>query len=106
MNDDPEPLAVGDIIKTNYETGPYRVVGIMRGCTCPNYVAELNAGRNKLPPAPEHLHLTLVKPDEEGRGKNHYWLNRYLEEKGRIRSVDTDDEIFVVGKAKGQISLF
>ncbi len=106
MTYDPEPLAPGDIIKTNYETGPYRVVDVMRGCTCPNYVEELNAGRNKLPPAPEHIHVTCVKPDEEDRAKNHYWINRYLEEKGRIHSVDTPDEIFVIGKAKGQISLF
>jgi hypothetical protein len=37
---------------------------------------------------------------EEDRPKNHYWVNRYREEKGRIRSVDTDDEVFVVGKGK------
>jgi hypothetical protein len=106
MTDEPEPLAVGAIIKTNYETGLHRVVDVMRGCTCPNYVAQLNAGGRNLPPAPEHIHVTCVKPDEEDRPKNHYWLNRYLEEKGRIHSVDTDDEIFVVGKAKGQMSLF
>jgi hypothetical protein len=106
MTDETEPLAVGDVIKTNYETGPYRVVDIQRGCTCPSYVEHLNSGFKELPPAPEHMHLTLVKSEEEDRTKNHYWLNRYLEEKGRIRSVDTPDEIFVVGKAKGQMSLF
>ena len=77
----------------------------MRGCTCPSYVAQLNSQR-KLPPAPEHLHRTLVKPDEPERRGNHYFLNRYLEEKGHTRSVDSADEIFVVGKAKGQLSLF
>ena len=106
MIDEPEPLAVGDIIKTNYNTGPYRVIDIQRGCMCQSYLDDLNSGGRELPPAPEHLHLTLVKPDEGERKNNHYWLNRYLEEKGRIRSVDTDDEIFVVGKAKGQMSLF
>lgn len=98
-----EPLEVGDIVKTNYDTGPYRIEDIHRGCTCPNYVGQLNS-RRKLPPAPEHIHLTLTKPDERRGG--HYFLNRYLEEKGRIRSVDTADEIIVVGKSKGQMSLF
>jgi hypothetical protein len=106
MTDNPEPLAVGDIIETNYQTGPYRVVDIQRGWTCPSYLEELNSGGRELPPAPAHLQVTCVKPDAEDRAGNHYWLNRYLEEKGRIRSVDTPDEIFVVGKAKGQLSLF
>jgi hypothetical protein len=35
-----------------------------------------------------------------------HWLNRYLEEKGRIVSLDGPDEIFVVGKTKGQTPLF
>jgi hypothetical protein len=42
MTDDLEPLAVGDIVKTSYETDPYRVVDIRRGCTCPSYVERLN----------------------------------------------------------------
>jgi hypothetical protein len=57
-------------------------------------------------PALEHLHLTLVKPDEPDRPKNYYWLKRYHEEKGHIRSVDSDDEVFVIGRAKGQMTLF
>jgi hypothetical protein len=49
MTDAPEPLAIGDIVKTNYETGPYRVVDIHRDCTSPNYVDHLNAGGRTLP---------------------------------------------------------
>jgi hypothetical protein len=105
MTDESEPLAVGDLIKTNYNTGPYRVVEIKRGCTCPAYLDELNSGGRTLPPAPDHLHITCVKP-ADARQKGYYWLNRYLEEKGRIRSVDSDDEVIVVGKAAGQLSLF
>lgn len=88
--DDPQPLAVGDIIQTKYESGPYRVVDIRRGCTCPNYVAQLNS-RTKLPPAPAHLHVTCVPPDAPEERKDYYWLNCYLEEKSRIRNVDSPD---------------
>lgn len=57
-------LEPGMLIKTNY-SGPYRIVDIERGCTCPFYLDELNM---EDPPAqPPHLHLTLSRPDGAGR---------------------------------------
>lgn len=46
MTEEPELLAVGDIVKTNYATGPYRVAYHLR---------EARRG---------------------GSSENHYWLNR------------------------------
>ena len=106
MSDTFQKLAVGDIIETNYNTGPYRIVEITRGCTCASYLDTLNNMGEELPPDPEHIHLTLTNPNEPDNKNNRYWINRYLEENGRFVSADNDDEVFVVGKAKGQLSLF
>lgn len=97
-------MIIGDIIKTSYGTWPYRIVEIQRGCRCMAYLGIVN-GAPELP-APEHLHITCVKPEEPTERKNHYWLNRYVEEKGRIRRLDSDDEIIVLANGVGQLSLF
>jgi hypothetical protein len=106
----PYPMTIepGDIVKTNYNGGPYRFVYIHRGCTCPNNVESLNAGGQKLPPAPEHIHITGVAAAARIRwaqGEQDVFLNRYLEKKGRIKSVDTEDEIFGSARPRGQMRL-
>jgi hypothetical protein len=41
-------LRQGMLIKTNYNTGPYRIKKIKRGCTCAHVLAEINMNN---PPA-------------------------------------------------------
>lgn len=66
-------LEPGMLIKTNY-SGPYRILKIERGCTCPLYLDELDF--DDPPPQPPHIHLTLTNPDGSGR----MYLNYFVEE--------------------------
>ena len=66
-------LEKGMLIKTNY-SGPYRIMQIVRGCTCPLYADVLDMAEP--PPQPPHLHLTLTSPD--GSGKS--YLGHFVEE--------------------------
>ncbi len=61
-------LIKGMLIKTNY-SGPYRIVEITRGCTCPLDQIE---GQ----PTPPHIHLVLTHP--VGGGK--FWIGWFIEE--------------------------
>ncbi len=67
-------LEPGMLIKTNY-SGPYRIVSIIRGCTCPLYMDDIN--REGAPEQPPHIHLTCCAPDNP---RDRYWLNWYDEE--------------------------
>lgn len=111
-------IEIGDIVRTSYGTGPYRVVEIVRDCCCPAYLDTLNY-RNP-PASPPHFHLTLVKADcpigkepQTPGGKGFYWLNGYAEKGGRYVNVwggfydGRKDEIIVEGHAAGaQLELF
>jgi hypothetical protein len=68
-----ERLEVGMLIRTNY-SGPYRILEIKRGCTCPSYLDTMNMATP--PSSPEHIHLVLTNPD----GSDKYWLNHFIEE--------------------------
>lgn len=48
-------IEVGQILKTNYETGPYRVLSITRRCTCKEPTDFFDEG----PDMPQHLHMRL-----------------------------------------------
>ena len=110
-------IEIGDIVRTSYGTGPFRVVEIKRDCDCPSYLAELKHGfmNGKAPRSKPHFHLTLVRADcpigkEPSRGgdmKGYYWINGYAEQGGRYLSVWSKDELFVEGKTAGvQLKLF
>lgn len=73
-------LEPGMLIRTSYDTGPYRIARpyrirrVYRGCTCPLYTDRINL---RHPPAqPPHLHLELT--DSDGRGE--YWINHVDED--------------------------
>lgn len=94
-------LQIGDTIRTSYGTGPYRVIAIRRGCTCPRYDDWLLACGDGATPSAPHLHLTCVgsaTPVRKRYGEGELrWLNGFSEgDDGRFVSVWTDDEIFVV----------
>lgn len=71
-------LEVGDRVKTSYGTGPYVICEILRNCTCPAPLDEINM--EDPPDSPAHIHLIL---------KGRYYLGGYEEE--TLRSVWSDD---------------
>lgn len=110
-------IEIGDIVRTSYGTGPYRVVKIDRGCCCASYADELRLGYGKGRPSPPHIHLTLVKAefplDREPKQTDCYWLNGYAWTDGRWRCVwggfgdGRADELIVEGSTPGvQLQLF
>lgn len=116
----PGKIEIGDIVRTSYGTGPYRVVEIERDCTCPSYFEELEyMGRPGAKPSPPHIHLTLVNADvpigsepKQPGAKGFYWLNGYAWEGGRWLCVwrgwqGKRDELIIEGNAAGvQLQLF
>jgi len=63
---------VGEIVRTNYETGPYRITRISEPCCCPRYSDAINM-RN--PPASKaHFHLTCELLNKKG----HFHLHGFL----------------------------
>jgi hypothetical protein len=93
-------IKVGDVVRTSYGTGPYRVAEIATGCICPEYVTSLDYPIGKAPPSPEHFHLVVVRANApigaERREKNCCYLGGYAETPdGRYRSVWNDDELFL-----------
>ena len=94
-------LEVGDIVKTNYGTGPYDISHILRDCTCPKYLDSIEMEN---PPASKpHIHLTCRDPENPRRL---YWLNGYDER--TLKSVwSPDDCLIYCGQNKSvQLSLF
>ena len=94
-------IRTGDIVETNYGTGPYRITGILDGCTCPTFVDSINL-REAAPAREPHLHITCVET-RVPVGKEHphdfFYLNGYYEaEDGRVLNRSNDDELFVTGK--------
>jgi len=69
-------LRVGMYVRTNYNTGPYEVLEITRGCTCPQYLDTIEMADP--PPSKPHIHLVCCKPGESRRSE--YYLAGYDEE--------------------------
>jgi hypothetical protein len=71
-------LEKGILIRTNY-SGPYRIMDIRRGCTCPSYLDSIDMEN---PPAQRpHVDLVCSRPDGTGR----FYLNGWIE--GTLRSI-------------------
>jgi hypothetical protein len=78
-------LEIGDTVSTSYNTGPYKVKKIMRGCTCPSFVQSLNGDDT---PSREHMHI-LCKKDGD---KSDYYLNGFDED---LKSVWNSDSLIL-----------
>jgi hypothetical protein len=94
-------LSIGDVVQTNYGTGPYRVIDIERDCTCPSYLDALDVGGDEAPRSAPHMHITCVEsstPVRKRYGERELrWLSRFVETgDGRIVNVWNDDELFFV----------
>ena len=100
-------LEVGDIIKTNYSTGPYTILQIERGCTCPKYLDEIESTfENPAPPSKPHIHLVVLGMCDHHKGRK-YWLNGYDDD--TLKSVWNDDYLIPVtdiDRPPVQISMF
>lgn len=62
-------LEKGMVVRTNYDTGPFRIIGITRECVCPHILDTINRF-DSAPPLPAHTHLWLryiTKDHNEGK---------------------------------------
>lgn len=91
-------LEIGNIIKTNYGTGPYEIISIIRGCTCSSYLDMIN--KKDPPKSTEHIHLTVRQVLKDGSlSVSKFYLNGYDEE--TLKSVlGDDDEIILCESTK------
>jgi len=98
-------ILVGDIVKTSYDSGPYKIVKISGPCTCPSFHDSINM-RN--PPAREaHYHFTCVAAPEAAphyhRGNDDYYLSPFRLDG---TSVDSDDYLILLRSESAQMGLF
>lgn len=100
-----ELVPIGTVVKTSYNTGPYRVERIFGPSTEPSYGDYLNLG-SKADQSRPHYSMSCVYPTDPPGTKPHSFLNGYELRDGRILSVWNESEIFIVGQAAGQLSLF
>lgn len=63
-------LRIGEIVRTNYDTGPYRITAISERCECPSYLRWLDGDDS---PSEAHYHLTCVNLADGHKS----WLNGY-----------------------------
>lgn len=92
-------LEVGDIVATSYGTGPYRIVEIERGCTCPDPMEEMEV--DDPPDSPPHIHIVGICIDGHLKGKKG-WLNGYDEKSGR-NVWRPDDQLVLVDALCGPV---
>lgn len=86
-------IEIGTLLKTNYGTGPYRVVGIIRGCTCTHFLDEIENVENPLPP---HLHMWLRYVSKDHNEGKEAWLAYYDEDTLRSVAKDCKDRLFLL----------
>lgn len=97
-------LYPGHIIKTSYGTGPYLIVKVLRGCTCPEYVASLSYPYGGAPPSPPHIHLTCTYLEGHNKGHEAY-LSGYDDHS--LKSVwNRNDHLILVGSNQIQMTMF
>lgn len=67
----------GIIVRTSYGTGPYKILEVKHGCTCPSFIDAINLGSAATASKP-HCHCicrSLNEPDK----RKHFYLNGYDE---------------------------
>ena len=92
---------VGDIVITSYNTGPYVIDSILRGCECSSYLDTINL--DDPPKSKKHIHIICHVQGEKKRKGRESYLNGYDE---RGFSVWSDDYLIYRGNAEVQLSLF
>lgn len=79
-------LYVGQLVRTNYNTGPYRITKITGPCDDPSFVDSLNL-RDKAPKSKPHYCITCRTLNP--RDHSDYYLNGY--DDSTLRNVWRDD---------------
>lgn len=80
-------LQVGDVVITNYGTGPFLVTEIHGPCACPEYLRHINGDDT---PSEPHFHLVCSRDNGTGTA----WLNGYRLDGSCVWS---DDRLTVIG---------
>lgn len=80
-------LQVGDVVVTNYGTGPFLVTEIHGPCACPEYLRHINGDDT---PSEPHFHLVCSRDNGTGTA----WLNGYRLDGSCVWS---DDRLTVIG---------
>ena len=91
----------GDIVITSYNTGPYVIDSIERGCECPSYLDEINL--DDPPKSKKHIHIVCHHLDEKKRKGRECYLSGYDDQSGV--SVWGDDYLIYRGNVDVQLSL-
>ncbi len=74
-------LGIGEIVRTSYGTGPYRITDIDGPCQCPEYLRHIDGDET---PSEEHYHLECV-----GADGSRSWLNGYRADGSSVWDDDT-----------------
>lgn len=93
-------LRIGEIVRTNYGTGPYRITEIDGPCVCPEYVGLINGDAS---PSEPHYHLTCAwaGPIVRGIVPKESYLSGYRPDG---TNVWCDDKLSFEGAAPGVTS--
>lgn len=96
-------IEVGQILKTNYGTGPYRVESIVRNCVdCHDPLDFFDEGAK----LPAHIHMTLRSIGKDHNEGSVAYLNYYDEETLRnVRKNDRDRLILLANLEPVQTTL-
>lgn len=73
-------IEIGQVLKTNYETGPFRITSVTRNCTC-----EEPVDWHRHITLPAHLHMRARYVTGDHNDGSEAWLGFYDEE--TLRSV-------------------
>ena len=80
-NTPPAAVEVGDVVKPNYNSGPYLVLQVFRGCTCPSFDETIDKPTGKQRKRQPHMHLVCgVAPESPDHYSGRYYLSGYDEE--------------------------
>lgn len=91
-------INVGTIVRTSYNTGPYVVIDITKGCTCSSFMDSINM---KNPPnSRPHYHLVCRSLDKTDRSR--YYLNGYDE---NLNSVWNNDRLIICEEETTMLNL-
>lgn len=89
------PIRRGEVVCTNYDTGPYQIVDIQGPCCCPAYLDQIDMANP--PPSEAHYHLTCIDASPEGKKRGFSYLNGYRLDGTNVWG---DDELIFKGPDK------
>ena len=89
-----QTISLNQVVRTSYNTGPYRIVQISSECTCPSFLDNINS----LTPCESEPHFHLTVTDVEPTRRGYSYLNGYRKDG---TSVWSDDFLIFDGLTEG-----